>query len=288
MSGFVHIPEHEPEQSQVASPLKQITDPDHRFYERSPGVYYPSMTTVMSNGLPTPKYLLDWYMQYGHQAKYLLEKASKEGTLVHEAIEKILNGEVLTYEDFEKWVWNKRLNNAVFLWRMVMKFMFFYTNYVLEVLDVESRRFSDKFKIAGTMDLRARLTDGRIWIVDFKTSNHYHADYSIQTFGYSEMTKEAGLEVEARGVLHLKANTRGPAKAGNSIQGKGWQLIEHKDDEYDLKMLKLCRTIYATKYPDAKPNVRKYPNALSLQEEFYESDWILEPDVEIYVNSTAK
>ena len=278
MSGFIITPEHEPVEPQAGKQLKQITDPDHRFYERSPGVFYPSMTTVMSNGLPKDKYLDDWNRQYGHMAKVMLDNASKEGTLVHDACEQLLRGEQVTYEEFEKRVFFKKLDRPVFLWKMVLKFCFFYTKNVTEVFDIEVRGFTDKFKIAGTRDLRCRLTDGHIWLIDFKTSNYNHADYGIQTMGYKIMCEEAGLEVHKRGILHLKAATRGPAKKAGLIQGKGWKLIEHTDDEHDLKSLQLARATYAHRFPNAKPNIAKYPEALTLEKEYHEEDFQLEEE----------
>ncbi len=280
MSGFVTLPADEPIEPQAKKQMKQITDPDHRFYERSPGVYYPSMTTVMSNALPTPKHLRDWYMQYGHMAKEMMESAAREGTLVHDACEQLLRGETLLYEDFEKRCYFKRCTRPVFLWKMVMKFLFFYTKHVTEVFDIEERGFTDKYKMAGTRDLRARLTDGLIWLVDFKTSNYDHEDYGIQTMGYKIMCEEKNLEVQKRGVLHLKAKTRGASKTKGVIQGKGWKLIEHTDDDKDLALLKHARSIYAIKFPDAKPNVAKYPNELTLANEYYEENYEFEEDFE--------
>ena len=244
--------------SQKPTKIEQITDPDMRFYEVEPGLYYPSMTTILGLGCPAPKFLIKWWKQNGFMSDFLMEKAGYEGTQVHNAIENFLLGEELSIEIFGK---------NIYLWEMLCKFAEFFFTHVRTVHEVEKMSFSHEFKIAGMRDLVCTLNDGYTWLIDFKTSNYVSDKFSVQTFGYKAMAEEQeGLQIDRRGVLHLKAQTRGARKG--KIQGKGWQLVEHTDDEGDRQKLILAKDTFDIYNPNAKPNLRKYPVTLSILQPF--------------------
>lgn len=245
------------------SQIKQITDPDMRFYEVEPGIFYPSMTTVLGAGLPTPPHLVKWWKQNGFMSDFLMEKAGKEGTVVHNAIEDFLNGAELNIEDYDK---------NIFLWEMICKFAQFFFLHVQEVHEIELKSHSHKLQLAGMMDLICTLKDGHVWLIDFKTSNYVSDKFGPQTLGYKIFAQETnGYQIDKRGVLHLKAKTRGPRNG--KIQGKGWQLIEQTDDEGDWKKLKIAIAAFKAYNPNAKPNLRRYPVTLSMAQPFNPDDY---------------
>ncbi len=245
--------------------IKQITDPDMRFYEVEPGVFYPSMTTILGKGTPTQDYLIKWWKQNGFMSDHLMYKAASEGTIVHNAIENFLLGEELQIEEY---------SNNIFLWEMICRFAQFFHLHVDEVFLIEVMTFSHKLRTAGTTDLVARLKDGFIWVIDYKTSNYASDSFGIQTMGYKVMLEEtAGIKIDKRGALHLKAKTRGPSKKAGKFQGKGWNLIEYTDDEGDYKKLVNARRTYELYHPNAKPNLRKYPTVLSMFDPFNPDDF---------------
>lgn len=248
--------------------IKQINSGKFRFYEVEKGVYYPSVTTILEHGLPTAPELITWFKQNGFMSDYLARSAAEEGTTVHNAIESLLQGAILSYENYK---------GRDHLWEMILKYAFFHTKHVVEVFDVESMGVSHELKTAGTRDLRARLTDGKIWLIDFKTSNYHHDKMSYQTYAYKKMCEEEGVQVDARGVLHFKAKTRGPdkTKKGN-IQGKGWKLIEHKDDDHDREMFVNAQNTFWKINPTAKPVHKVYPMEITLEHEYYEEDYKVE------------
>jgi hypothetical protein len=162
---------------------------------------------------------------------------------------------------------------------MICKGVFWFSNYVEEIIHVEVMLHSDNWKMGGMTDLVCRLKDGCTWIVDYKTSNHNSEDFSVQTFGYKEMIKDClGIEVEKRGVLWLKAKTRGARK--DKVQGKGWQLVEHTDDELDRKKLILARRTFDVYHPDAKPVISRYPMTLTPGVIYNEKDYQLSMDTD--------
>lgn len=254
----------------MSNSIAQITDPDKRFYEHAPGVYYPSMTTVLGLGSPTPSHIHTWNKANGNNADLLLTKAGKEGSWVHNALEDWLGGTELRYEDFA--------SKPLHIWEMICKGVFFLSNYVVDVHYVEVKMTSSRWRLGGMTDLVATLTDGRKWIIDYKTSNYNDLHkFPAQTYGYKELLKDTfGFEVEARGVLHLKAKTRGTRK--DKMQGKGWQLIEHIDDKLDAQKLLMARKSFDLYHPDAKPANVRYPTVLTPGEVYNEKDYELSMD----------
>ena len=75
--------------------LKRIDFADRRVYQRSEGVYYPSVTTVLGY-MPKNKFFESWLKDVGHNADLIMRKAGDEGTQTHNAIEELLAGKELT------------------------------------------------------------------------------------------------------------------------------------------------------------------------------------------------
>ena len=96
--------------------LKQINFLDRRVYKRSEGVYYPSVTTILQY-LPKNKFFENWLKDVGHNAEIIMQKAGKEGTQVHKAIEILVEGgEISWMDDYG----NARYSQIV--WEMILKF----------------------------------------------------------------------------------------------------------------------------------------------------------------------
>ena len=80
---------------EVSADAKQITLPDSRYYQRN-GEYYPSVTYVLGY-YPKGKHFEEWLKKVGNSADYIVTKAAKEGTLVHELCEDYLLGKELSF-----------------------------------------------------------------------------------------------------------------------------------------------------------------------------------------------
>ena len=76
---------------------KQINVLDSRFYQRN-GKYYPSVTSIL-NYFPKNQFFHSWLKDVGHNSDIIVQKAAKEGTQVHNAIEQYLNGEEIHWID---------------------------------------------------------------------------------------------------------------------------------------------------------------------------------------------
>lgn len=236
--------------------IKQINSKRYRFYEVDNEIYYPSVTTILDKGTPTPEHLQTWWKENGLLSDHKAKVAANDGTAVHTAIENYLQGVQLEFENYR---------DREHVWDMIWKFCVFHTEYIDEILDVEKFGVSHVLKTAGTRDLRARLKDGRVGVIDFKTSNYVDdSKFAMQTMAYKQMCIEEGVECDFRAVLHLKATTRDRAKRGNNIQGKGWKLVLFEDDEKDFQKFQLAEQTFWMNHPEAKPIFKRYPMSLSI------------------------
>ena len=74
-----------------------------RVYEVEPDTFFPSVTTCLRWGLPTPEFLMKWMIEQsnGDYQKHLhmSGEASEIGTAVHSLIERIITGEEIEISD---------------------------------------------------------------------------------------------------------------------------------------------------------------------------------------------
>ena len=92
------LKEHKKNRLNFNGELKRIDFLDRRVYKRSEGVYYPSVTTILQY-MPKNKFFETWMKDVGHNADLIMRKAGKEGTQVHEAAERLVKGEELSWMD---------------------------------------------------------------------------------------------------------------------------------------------------------------------------------------------
>ena len=166
--------------------LKTKTVDGKRHYVTPEGNEYPSITTVLS---PRNKeVLMKWRKRVGNDvANHIANKAAVRGTKVHKMCEDWLN------EDFSFETWEKHkkdfLPYHLFNELKNQKFEF-----ITDVYAQEACLYSDKYKVAGRVDLIANYQH-QLSIVDFKTSTNerkdsYNENYYIQTAAYAEMFEE--------------------------------------------------------------------------------------------------
>ena len=238
--------------------LKQINFLDRRVYKRGEGVYYPSVTTILQY-MPKNKFFETWMKDVGHNADLIMRKAGKQGTQVHEACEKLILGEEVSWmDDFG----NAKYSQLV--WEMILKFHDFWSTYKHELISAEEFVWSDKHKYAGTADIVCKL-NGEVWLIDIKTSNSIHKSYDLQLASYAKALEESkGVKIERTGVLWLKAHSRGPSKQKKVIQGKGWKLLNIDDIDGNFELFKMIYKLYSLEHPVVEPIYNSYPTTLKL------------------------
>tara|TARA_R110000796_G_scaffold123989_2_gene238383 strand:+ start:89 stop:871 length:783 start_codon:yes stop_codon:yes gene_type:complete len=238
--------------------LKQINFLDRRVYKRSDGVYYPSVTTILQY-MPKNKFFDNWLKDVGHNADLILIKAGKEGTQVHEAAEKLVLGEEVSWmDDFGKAKYSQ------IVWEMILKFYDFWTTHKPELISTEQFVWSDEHKYAGTADLVVKM-DGEIWLLDLKTSNALHRSYDLQLAAYAKaMVEVKNQKIDRTGIIWLKANTRSNSKKEGVYQGKGWQIKVTDNIDYNFDLFQTIYKLYRLENPTTEPIYNSYPTTLKL------------------------
>jgi hypothetical protein len=238
----------------VNTRAKRIELFDNRFYTADSETYYPSVTTVLHEWSPEP-FLIEWWKNNGRNSDILLREAAERGTLVHESIEKLLQGLEIKYED---------INNFE-CWKMILKFKQWFIKYDVEPLHIEMKMVSKKYGVGGTADLFCYINK-ELWYIDHKTSNSIQHTHHIQSAVYREMFEDlTGERIVRTGILWLNAKTKGEDKTGKKMQGRGWQVIESKDSHIDLmKDWFNLKAIYDRRHPVAKPHNAEYPLTIKL------------------------
>ena len=239
---------------------KQITIGDQRFYQRKSKTFYPSVTYVLSY-FPKGKFFENWMKDVGHNSDIIARKAAEEGTETHEAIEKFLNGEELVWiNEYGK------ANYNLIVWQMLLRFAEFWNTHKPELIATEQHIFSDEHKYAGTIDLVVRL-DGKVWLLDIKTSNSLHTSYDLQLAAYAKAWNETfDTPIEETGIIWLKANSRKADKTGKKIQGNGWLLRpSHNSYEDNFQSFLKVYDIFKLENPDMEPYSEKLPTTIKLE-----------------------
>jgi len=238
--------------------LKQINFLDRRVYKRGEGVYYPSVTTILQY-MPKNKFFESWLKDVGHNADLIMRRAGKEGTQVHEAAEKLVLGEEISWmDDFG----NAKYSQIV--WEMILKFAEFWKTYKPELISAEDFVWSDKYKYAGTADLVCKMND-EVWLLDLKTSNSIHKSYDLQLASYAKALEESkDIKIERTGIIWLKSPTRGPSKQKGKIQGKGWKVIQVDDIEKNFKLFQNIYELYQLENPNTEPIYNSYPTTIKV------------------------
>lgn len=158
--------------------LEQINSPNGRRYRTPEGNLYPSVTTVLS-AAPN-EHLQKWKERVGEsEADRISKAAAKRGTIIHMACENYLLGGDFQFSPFA--------HESRDMYRNIEKYLKRFT----DIHALETRMYSDKLRVAGTVDCIASI-DGVPYIIDFKTSGRYKCreeidSYFMQGAAYSAM-----------------------------------------------------------------------------------------------------
>ena len=168
----------------VAPILEQINGAT-RYYKTPDGAKYPSITSVLGASPAKKVALGEWANKVGHnEANRIKREAADRGTHIHKLAEDYLNNltpDTSTLKD-----------NFVYLemWKNFTPVL----NRIDTIHCQEARLFSHYLKMAGTVDCIGKF-DGRLSIIDFKTSTKYKKkewikDYFMQCAAYAIMYEE--------------------------------------------------------------------------------------------------
>ena len=186
----------------------QLNSEGHRYYyrfdETGTPVFYPSVTTLLKQVMPTPPALLDWMIANGKDGS--VEKrdlAAAYGTFMHIQFETLI---INRRYDFDKtpavllaYMEENNLPEKVFSdWlpkvrKDVLAFAQFVKDYNVRPLAVEIGLVHPKYNYAGCIDLPCIMTDPKTGatftaIVDFKSGRKgFYEEHELQLHLYREM-----------------------------------------------------------------------------------------------------
>ncbi|MEK7478328.1 MAG: hypothetical protein AAB626_00190 [Patescibacteria group bacterium] len=171
------------------------------------GRWYPRVTKILEIKSKPALYKFYGDMPSHEAAKTMTENSAKEGTLIHEVVEKIMVGDSVEIPENIK--------------PAVDAFIDFFekTNIHVEKDMVEKRIFHPTHKYAGTIDALA-LIDGKFGVLDIKTSQSIYRDYNLQTSAYIEALLGEIPSLETRWILRID-QTKKCLRCGASLRPKG-------------------------------------------------------------------
>jgi hypothetical protein len=236
---------------------KRVSVLDNRFYTRF-DEYYPSVTNILQF-MPKGKFFETWLKDVGHNADIIARKAANEGTQVHDAIEKYVAGEKITWLNDEGYS-----NYSLDVWKLILKFHEFWSIHKPTLLASEIHLFSDTYKYAGTCDLVVEI-EGVRWLLDIKTSKSIHTAMDLQLAAYAQAWNETFEEkIEKTGIIWLKSSKQKEGKIG-TMQGKGWEIYQpSRTFEENLKLFNNIHELYKLEHPDPKPYIHEFVTEIQI------------------------
>lgn len=236
--------------------LKQITFKDQRFYTLDELVFYPSVTTILEV-YPKGFGFNQWLKDVGNNAEQIVDRAAALGSKIHSATERLNNGIELTWDD----------TYSIEEWDMLCKFASFWGQIKPNLQANEISLCSTELGYGGTID-RVVEINGRLWLLDIKTSNYIHTTHELQLAAYAMLwNSKSQYKIEKTGVLWLKAATRTEKIdfSKDVMQGKGWQVKTfERSYEESFEIFKHTHEIWRVENPRYVPANLIYPLTLKL------------------------
>lgn len=228
---------------------------DSRFYSLDGEKYFPSVTTIISDGCPKPAQLVSWWKQLGLYADRVAQEAAEKGKIIHDAISALIIGKEL-----------KATHYRFDVWEHICRFAEWANRYKPHFIHTELTQVSPELGIGGTLDILCYI-DKEFWLIDTKTGSGVYDTHFVQLGAYKKMWDSEHPErpVDRIGILHTDANTRGEDKKGKSMQGKGWKIYEPElsaDDLWDW----FCdiKRMWDRLNPTYEARIISLPNAIKL------------------------
>jgi len=170
----------------------------HTVYRLKDGTKVPGVTTVL--GVINKPALMNWAWQLGTQGidyKHYVDATARIGTLAHEMIQEYLGGpewdrSAYTSEEIDT------AENAVlsfYEWERQ-------TGHKMETVAIEMPVVSETFGYGGTVDWLGYI-DGKLWLVDIKTSKGLFPEHEYQVSAYDRALFELGHEVAGVRLLRV-------------------------------------------------------------------------------------
>lgn len=185
----------------------------YRFDEFGEPVFYPSVTTLLKQVMPTSPFLIDWMLANGKEgAVEKRDLAAAYGTFMHIQFERLVvnrsynfdevPGELLAYMERENLPEKFYADSLSKIRKDVLAFAQFVRDYNVKPLAIEIGLVSPEYHFAGCVDMPCVMTDpktGKAFtaIVDFKSGRKgFYEEHELQLHLYRMMWEDNFPEVK--------------------------------------------------------------------------------------------
>jgi len=204
------------------------------------GVWYPRVTKIVE--IKAKPALYRFYGDLGsfNEGEAIKKQSASEGTMLHEAVEKILIGESPEVDPIIK--------------PAVEAFAEFFqkTHIQVDPEFVEKQIVNFDERYAGTMDALA-LIDGKFGVLDIKTSQAIYRDYNLQTSAYMAALHDKFKNLQSRWILRIDQG-RKCMNCGATMREKGGR--QKIKTPYTVKA-KSCSHIWSE--PKGEVELKEFP-----------------------------
>ena len=153
-------------------------------------IWYPRVTKIVEIKSKPALYKFYADLPNFEAGEAVKNESAKQGTLIHDTFEKILVGDSPAVPP--------EIAPAI---KAAVDFLTF--NHIqVDPEFVEKRVFNPRHRYAGTIDTVA-LIDGRLGILDIKTSQAIYRDYNLQTAAYMNALKDAIPSLQTRWIMRI-------------------------------------------------------------------------------------
>lgn len=151
--------------------------------------YYPGMGHVVNYNN-----LLEIVDKSKYEYKNVSERAKNTGSIVHDLINQYINAKI-NHDNFDPTAfrqYNEEAENAF------LAFLEWEKENIVEYIESEQPVCSLEFCFAGTLDLIAKMKNGKIYVIDFKSSKGFYDGYGkqIAAYLYARMEKKDNNQFE--------------------------------------------------------------------------------------------
>ncbi len=203
----------------------------HQRYRLGDGTVVPGVTTIV--GLLNKPHLVAWANRMGLQGidtTAYTAAAAGAGTCAHEMIQAMVGGPEV---DFSKYTGEEieAAQNAA------DKFREWLQNHDMQTHLIEEQIVSERYRVGGTIDWYGEL-DGKMTLVDIKTSGNIYAEHVIQVAAYAQILKDEDYPVEDVRILRFSREDdddhRDMSLSGRLLEA-GFKVFLHLREVYDLQ-----------------------------------------------------
>lgn len=170
----------------------------HQIYRLADGTRVPGVTTIL--GVINKPQLVKWANNLGLQgidsAKYV-DEAARIGTLAHEMIQEHLGGPKWDRGAFNPGQIDLAENAVLSFFEWERR-----TVGEMHTRKIEMQMVSEEHRYGGTVDWYGEI-NGKVWLVDLKTSKGLYPEHVFQVSAYHRMLVENGFPVDGVRLLRV-------------------------------------------------------------------------------------